>query len=195
MDEDIKKLAARIFAEEGNRGFGNVELASDRALAQFSLAGQDGAQNLVDKAFHALEDSDRDRARRYLRTAARLPFDDREDSHPLAWTAHMELFNLISDTVEDAEEGDSRWLDVAIELLQDSEEPAHTELRDVLRIIDQDYRLDRRESRALRAAIAEVPARPALPDQRPSETELSESALAVIDLCRAYHQAMEHSAG
>lgn len=195
MDKDIQGLSERILAEYANRGLGDVELASDRALHRYSRAGQDGAQNLVDKAFDALDSGDRDRARRYLATASRLPYDDRERSHPLAWTVHMELFNLVSDTVEDADERDTRWLDVAIDLLAHSDETARTELRDVLKTIDHDYRLGKAESRTLRAAIGRVPEQPSLPDQRLSESALAESALVVIELCRAYHEAVEHGIG
>lgn len=193
MDTDIEGLAERILAEYANRGLGDVELASDRALQRYSRAGQDGAQNLVDKVFGALENGDRDRARRYLGIASRLPFDDREGSHPLAWTVHMELFVVITDAVESAEEHDRDWLEAAIALLDSTDGPARVELRHVLATIDHDYHLDKADRRDLRAAIAGLREQPSLADQELSEDELAESALAVIDLCRAYHQAMEHS--
>lgn len=191
----MSDLVERVLAEEGNRGLGNVQLTSDRALERYSRAGHDGEQNLVDKAVDALENGDRHRARRYLGTASRLPFDHREGSHPLAWIVHMMLFNLVSDTVEAADAGDSRWLDVALDLLGERDETGRSEMRDVLATIDHDYQLVRQESRALRAAIAQVPEQPSLPDQTLDDTALAESALTILELCRDYGSAVPPDAG
>lgn len=188
-------MAEEILAQERNRGFGDVELASGRALERFSRAGHDGAQNLVDKALRALEDGDREPALRYLRTGARLPFDDREQAHPLAWICHMELFNLVSDMVEGFDQGDFRWLDAAIEVLDGAEEGARTELRAVLATIDRDYQLSRRESKAVQVAIAPVAEHPALPDQQLDEATLVDHALQVLEACHAYASAVQRSTG
>lgn len=194
MRDEWSDLVEQIRAEEGNRGLGAVHLASGRALERYSRAGHEGAQNLVDKAMDALAAGDRDRARRYLGTASRLPFDEREQSHPLAWVVHLELFNLVSDTMEDADEHDSRWLTAAIDLLAETEEAGRSELRHVLASIDHDYGLGRKQSRALRDAIADVPERPALPDERLDSEELVASALLLLDLCLAYGARMERGA-
>lgn len=195
MDADARGLARKILAEEGNRGLGGVELVSGRTLEPFSRAGQDGAHNLVDKALAALADGDQDRARRYLRTGARLPNDDREEGHPLPWIVHMELFNLVTDALEAAEEGDMRWLDAALEVLEHADQTESTELRDVLATLATDHELSPVEHRGLQAAIAAMPERPILADRQVEETELVEGTLALLQLCHTYDAALASRGG
>ena len=58
---------------------------------------------------------DRDRARAFVDRAARLPYDEHEQAAPVAIAVHMELFCLVTDTLEQAEADDSRWLDAAVD--------------------------------------------------------------------------------
>src|SRR5699024_5371200 len=100
----------------------------------------------------------------------------------------------VSDTVEDADEHDSRWLAAAIDLLTETEETGRSELRHVLTTIDHDYGLGEKESRALQAVIADVPKHPALPDQRLDADDLVATALVLLDLCLAYGARMARDA-
>ncbi|WP_147916627.1 hypothetical protein [Ruania zhangjianzhongii] len=191
METDADRLAERIIAAESDRGLGAVQLLSGRALEPFSTAGHEGAQNLVNKALAALETGDADRARRYLRTAARLPFDEREQSHPLAWIAHMELFNEISDLVEELDERDSSWLDLATTVLADADEDGRAELRAVLVTIEHDYRMRKQENRALRTVIAGLPEQAPLHERHVDEPELVAGALSILQATLAYGRAAE----
>lgn len=187
----MDRLVEQIMAAESDRGFGAVTLTSGRTLQPFSDAGHEGAQNLVDKALAALETDDIDRARRYLRSAARLPFDEREQSHPLAWIAHMELFNEISDLVAELDARDSRWLDLAATTFEDAGDDGRAELRAVLVTIEQDYGANKHEARALRRVIAGLPAQAPLHERHVDEPELIAGALAILQTMLAYSRAAE----
>jgi len=148
MDQDVLRSLDDYFAGRADRPFGDVESASGRVLQPFSIAGQQGAANLLGKARRALNDGDRDRARAFVDRAARLPYDEHEQAAPVAIAVHMELFCLVTDTLEQAEADESRWLDAAVDVLAIADEPARCDMRDVLAAIDQDYSLNTPDARA-----------------------------------------------
>lgn len=178
-------------AEQVNRGFGDVEFASGRSLQRFSAAGMAAADNLLAKAQRAIRDADRERAARYIARAVDLPFDDHEEAHPAAWQAHMALFTVVTDEVDEAAADDHRWLDAAIQVLGSAGDWARLDLRDVLSSIDHDYQLEGRERRRLRQAIADVPASSELIDLALPPEQLAAALLEVVEACVAYEEALD----
>lgn len=182
-------------AKQADQPFGNVELISGQTLQPFSFAGQEAARNLLDKARRALDEGDPDRAEKFVRRAARLPFDAHEQAAPAAWAAHMELFRLITDTLEASSSDDPRWLDAVVEVLAVSDESARYVIRDVLTAIDQDYHLESTERSRIRAEVAPIPDRAALRDLDLDATALGEHVLSILIACRDYQAALEASYG
>ncbi|HJQ07007.1 MAG TPA: hypothetical protein VJ872_16280 [Nocardioides sp.] len=185
-DDDVEDRIERLMAERARAPFGDTVLAAGRTLQPFSRASHQIASNLLGKAVRAVQGGDREKARRYVERAARLPFDGHEEELPLAGEAHMMLFNLITDELEESDAGDSAWLHAAVEVLVSSDEAVRCEVRDVLTIVEKEYELTRPERLTLRAAIADVPARPELRELAVDGDELVEIALSLIDGCLAY---------
>jgi hypothetical protein len=185
MDKDVLESLARYFAEHADRPFGDVESISGRTLQPFSIAGQEAARNLLDKAGRALDDGDLDRARGFVDRAVRLPFDKHEQGAPVAIAVHMELFCLVTDELERSEVDDPRWLDAALDVLA-TDESSQCEMRDVLAAIDQDYTLRPRDRAQLRSAVASIPDRPELRDQDLGPSELGDQVMSVLATCRKY---------
>lgn len=124
-----------------DRPFGDLQARSGRTLQAFSFAGQQAAENLLVKAGRALDAHDVDRARSLVDRAVRLPFDEHEGAAPATLAVHLDLFCVITDAAEQADQDDVRWLDAALEVLNTAEQPAVFDLRDVLAAIDHDYTL------------------------------------------------------
>ncbi len=190
VDEDVLGSLAHYFADRADHPFGDVELLSGQTLQPFSIAGQEAASNLLNKARRALNDGDLERAREFVDRAVQLPYDKHEEAAPVAIAAHMDLFCLVIDTLESAETHDSRWLDCVLKVLATSDESTRCVMRDVLSAIDQDYSLNSGEHAALRAAVAAIPNRPELRDLHLSTTELGDQIMSILALCREYQAAL-----
>jgi hypothetical protein len=191
MARDVRERFAELMAARADTPFGDVESVSDRTLQPFSIAGHRSARNLLAKSLRALGAGDDQRARMLAERAARLPYDRHEETYPAASEAVMALFNLVTDELEGAPEGYTRWLDAAVEVLGSADEVGRCTLREVLVAVDQDFDLTRQERATLRAAIAPVPARPDLQDLRPESSELAEIVLSVLDACLRYVNALD----
>jgi hypothetical protein len=76
---------------------------------------------------------------------------------PAALAVHMDLFGLVTDTLEQSAEDDPRWLEAAVDVLRHAEDAAAYDLRDVLVTIEHDYALSPPECNAIRAAVASIP--------------------------------------
>lgn len=116
----------------------------------------EACENLVKKA-RRVWISDRARADRYLELAGRFPYNEPEQAYPLLWACHLELFNEISDTVENSAEHDETWLDAALVLLDHPDEIVRVEVAEVLRNVKQDYRLPKREKKRIAETCAGHP--------------------------------------
>jgi hypothetical protein len=180
----------RYFADRADAPFGDLELVSGRTLQAFSIAGQRAASNLLVKAIRALDNDEPERARAYVDRAVRLPYDRHEQSHPVAWEAHMALFCLVTDALEDSSETDSQWLDAAIAVQAGADEAGRCAMRDVLEAIDHDYHLSRSERASLRSAAAAVPDRPELRDLDLPPSELADCVESVLAVYRDYASAL-----
>lgn len=191
MDQDVLRSLEDYLADRADRPFGDVESVSGRVMQPFSIAGQQGAANLLGKARRALNDGDPDRARAFVDRAVRLPYDEHEQAAPVAIAAHMELFCLVTDTLEQAEVDDARWLDAAVHVLAIADEPARCDMRDVLASIDQDYSLSSPERSRIHSAVAPIPDRAELRDLDLSPTELGDQVVSVLAACRDYRAALK----
>ena len=158
-------------------------------MQPFSEATQEAAGNLLDKADRALEAGDLERARHFARRAARLPFDRREEMHPAAWVAELDLYLLVTDALEDSE-GDA-WLGAAVEVMNAADDLGRRAVRDLLVVIDREYELGRGERATLRAAVAGIPAGPPLHEPALPEDELVTALLSLLPLPRAYLRALD----
>ena len=179
MDEnDLFDRFRRHMEQEANRGLGDIPLRATAALAPFSRAEMDAAKNLLDKALRALDDGDEARARRFVDRAVALPYDEHEQVHPAAMTAHQQLFVAVTDAIED---GADEWLDAVIDTFASAPEEARYCLRDVLTSVLQDYELTDGDQRRLRRLIREVPERAELPDLDLPPEQLATAVLDVLE--------------
>jgi hypothetical protein len=71
----------------------------------------------------------------------------------------MMLFTAVTDTLERSREGDSRWLDAAVEAVSSSDGWGRSEMRHTLLVVRQDYIIEPNESRTVEVAVAQVPER------------------------------------
>jgi hypothetical protein len=191
MDEDSIRRSLREYLDErSNRPFGDVEAHSGRVLQPFSFARQRAAENLLIKAKRALDENDTDRARRFVDRAVRLPFDEHEKAAPVALAVHMDLFCVVTDTLEQSAEDDPRWLEAAVAVLRDAEQAAAYELRGVLVTIEHDYALSPPEHKTLRAAVASIPPRAELRDLELPAAELGDHVMSILHARRDYDTAV-----
>jgi hypothetical protein len=127
----------------------------------FSQAGQEAAENLLNKAVRRLEQDDQVGARRFVDRALALPYDDFEDTQPCLWVAHMLLFTANADELEASPEGDTGWLDRAVTAMEAAGPVAAEEVRFCLRVfLDSVYSLSPSEQRRVRQLTSGVPVDP-----------------------------------
>ncbi|HQD96730.1 MAG TPA: hypothetical protein PLO15_04865 [Propionicimonas sp.] len=187
MEEEVDALLRH---SRSIRSFVTADGLRRRREDNPSSAYQEAAENLLLKAWRELVD-DPGRAVSYVERALRLPFDPNEDSAPAAYAAHMLLFNLVVDALEDSEEGEEEWLAAAIQVLNSADPRARSELRDVLEVVAQDYHITSSERRKLAAAVKSAPPRQSLFDLQLPPDELCDHIVAVLHACEAYETALD----
>ena len=144
---------AKAFAVDTTGALGRTTFSATRDLAPFSEGAAAAADNLVSKALDALKNDDRDRADRLLVRAARLPYDEHEEGFPGLDALSLGLFCLVTDECEASEPDDDGWLRAAFTALPELDDVGSRALLNVLRVVDQDYRLPVRESARIRRAV------------------------------------------
>lgn len=171
-----------------------LDALSRRQRQASSFALMEGAENLLVKAMRRWRD-DQPRALGYVDVALRLPFDDHERTVPAASVASFLLFSMVTDELEDCPEGDTLWLDAALQVLDHAEPTARFHMRDVLAAIDQDYVVSDQEHRRLRAAVKRIPPRPPLRDLTDlGLKQLRAEVASIVDSCVDYQEALEQLA-
>jgi hypothetical protein len=168
-----------------------LRLESNLVLAEVSQGQQIAATNLLEKAAVALHRGDRDTARAMVRRAQALGHDEHEDVDVCSWSAHMTLFNLVTDVLEDSDE-EWAWLDATATVLPAVPESGREELIDVLVIISQEYQLDHIASTRLRPLIRDALRRPSISDGRVLDVE---EVLGVLATIAAYEDAVDEIEG
>ena len=183
---------ADLLSMDADQALDGVRHASGRAMSAVSLGLHAAAENLLIKALRAAQSGDLERAEVYVTRAVQLDFDDHEQVHPARQQAQMLLFSSVTDALEGCEIGDHRWLDAALTVLPDCGEHARTELLGVLADVDQDWEVEHRESRRIKAALAGRTPAPDLEDTRSvPEVEQVRIILQVLDAVSAYRDALE----
>ena len=177
-ENDIYDSFQELLKQEANRGLGDIPLRSTAALAPISQAQMDAATNLLHKALRALDDGDEDRARRFVERAVALPYDEHERMHPAAMMAQQQLFSAVTDALDN---GGDEWLDAVIGTFASAPEQGRFTLRDVLKLVVQDYQLTDPEERPLRRITQDVPERTELPDLELPPEQLAPAVLEVLE--------------
>jgi hypothetical protein len=163
---------------------------SNLVLAEVSQGQQMAATNLLEKAAVALHRGDRDTAQALVRRAQALGHDEHEDVDVCSWSAHMTLFTLVADVMEDSDE-EWAWLGAAATVLPAVPEAGRLELIDVLVTISKEY-LDHLASTRLRPLIRDAPRRPSISDGRVLDVE---EVLGVLATIAAYEDAVDEIEG
>ena len=160
------------------------------SLAPISHGLRKGAENLLVKAMRAMRAEDLARAAALVQRAVGLPFDEHEESAPVALAAESLLFGAVTDALEECDEGDGAWLEPALALLDRQDEVAWVDLGHALADIAQDYDISARERQRILAAIGGRATGPELVDETDlSEAQLRERVLSILRLCLAYDEA------
>lgn len=190
MNDELTKGLGSYVRPPWDRPFGDVEADSRRRRQVTSEAYADGADNLLTKARRVWRD-DRPRALAYVDRAVALPFDDYERAWPAAKAAEFGLYNLLVDEFEASAEEDDLWLEAALAVLNTLDTSARFDLRDVLNVIDKDYKITDRERLMLRAAVAPIPDRARLLNLDLTPAEVSSYVIAILDACVAYEDELD----
>lgn len=186
MPDELDFLGSRLRGIQAfTRGDAVEQLCQGPLKPQWQIAG-----NLLAKARRVLLE-DRPRAIAYVERAVRLPVDDAEEAAPAALEAHMLLFSLVTDTLENSEPDDESWLVAAAAVFDLADERSRFEMSDVLLSIENDYQIEARERRRLRHMVATVAVRPELRDLDLSDDELRDHIMAILDACDLYEDAFE----
>ena len=159
---------------------------SNLVLAEVSQGQQLAATNLLEKASVALHRGDRDTARALVLRAQALGHDEHEDVDVCSWGAHMTLFNLVTDVMDDHDD-EWAWLDAAATVLPTVPEAGRQELIDVLVTISKEY-LDHTAATRLRPLIRDAQRRPSISDGRALDVE---EVLGVLAAIAAYEDAVD----
>ncbi|MEP7161372.1 MAG: hypothetical protein ABI746_09740 [Dermatophilaceae bacterium] len=140
--------------------FGEARDAAQDGRAQ-SFASFDAATIRFVKAVEALVGGDADDADRWIRRAARMPYDDYERIHPGLAAATMGLFDLVHQAMEASGPTEPAWLRAA-ERVVAGEADGTPHLLRTLQDVEEDFRLGRTETRLLRALLRDEQAAPSL---------------------------------
>ena len=190
-EDDIYERFRRHMEEEAaNRGLGDIPMRATAALAPFSRAQQDAAENLLDKALRALDEGDEARARRFVERAVALPWDEHEQVHPAAMMVHQRLFEAVTDALE---EGGDEWLHALVDTFASAPEEARYCVRDVVASVLQDYDLSGSDQRRLRRLISDIPERAELPDLDLPPYQMASAVVDVLEGVIQYIDAYEET--
>ena len=113
-------------------------------------AVSNAADNLLVKATRAIASGDRSRAERYVDRALELPWDQMAEAEAAPQAAHMALYRMVTGAIQRSDEGDQSWLDAAEARIPRCGVHAREDLLEVLRVVANDYQVDRDEVRRIR---------------------------------------------
>jgi hypothetical protein len=121
---------------------------------------QTGAENLLTKAMVSLESGDTDRAEKLIGRVAAMPYDEREEESPGVAAALMLVYNLVAQEFEDAQMGDTRWLEAALEIHAAADGAGKSHLASTINgfvLQDGIYTLNRDAKRRIREVVGDAP--------------------------------------
>lgn len=189
-EEPVASLVNDFFRTRAEHPFGDLEYVSGRTRAPFSRALLAAADNLLAKADRALTNGDPDRGRHFINRAAALDYDEHERTAPAAFAATMMLTTAVTDALERSREGDSRWLDAAVETMSSTDGWGQSEMRHTLLAIRQDYIIEPGERDTIGIAVTQVPERIELRDGTLQPTELAMAVTSVLQTLQSYRAAL-----
>ena len=174
------------------RGFAAFSTASpyDQLADRLRKPHWEMAENVLRKARAVLAENP-EKASAYVDAALRLPFDEEDQQEPAALQAHLMLFGLLTDAIEESDQDDSAWLDAATEVMEASEPAGRAELRSVLEAIEMDFTLPAAELRRLRRVIATAERAPTLYGENFPAESLKERIMTVLQICERYDDALD----
>ena len=120
-----------------------------------------------------------------------MAYDEHGQTAPAAYAASMLLFTAVRDTLERSPEGDSSWLDAAVEALSSNDGWGQSEMRHTLLVVRQDYVIEPSESRTIGDAAAAVPARIELRDANMVPNEIAAAVTSVLKILQIYRAALK----
>jgi len=128
--------------------------AGDRSMARLT-----GAENLLAKAMVALAAGDGDRAEKLIRRTAEMAYDEHEEDWPGISGASLLVHDLVVDEFEASEFGDSRWLEVALDVHGRADGPARAELASTIHgfAAPDDPDVSRAERRRIQQEVGNAP--------------------------------------
>lgn len=144
------------------------------------------AETLLDHATAALHAGDVASARKLVERTKALGHDEHEDAEVCSMAAHMRLFTLVSDALE--QEDPMVWLEAAGTVLQACDGAGRTALLGVLQVIDGDARLEPSERAALRRLTRGAERRDSVFEGRVLEVD---DVLQVLAATAAYDDAVD----
>ncbi len=139
--------------------FGQARDAAEDGRAQ-SFASFDAATIRFVRAVEALVGDDTDGADRWIRRAARMPYDD-ERIHPGLAAATMGLFDLVHRAMEASGPTEPAWLRAAERVVADEADGTPHLLR-TLQDVAEDFPLERTDARLLGALLSDEQPAPSL---------------------------------
>lgn len=163
-----------------------LKTASNLVGAEVSQGQNMAVDNLLEKAGRALDRGDVEQARRYVRRAKDLGHDEHEDVDACSLGAHMLLFTLVSDVVEEC--AAPVWLEAAEAVLPSLSAWARAELLGVLLVMAAESAPDPTERRLLRRLTAGATAPPSVWDGASYDVE---QVLELLAATAAYDASVE----
>lgn len=138
-------------AQLSDRGLGSLQVQSNISQSAHHLAMAQATRNLLIKARRDLASGQIERADSYIVRALRLPHHDESEAPAGVQEAHMMLFTIVADALDESDQDASPWLDTVEAILPQCGETAREGLRWILRTLDHDYRLQPSERRRIRS--------------------------------------------
>jgi hypothetical protein len=145
-----------------------------------SAALLEAAGNLLTKAATRLAGGDETAARKLAERALHLPFDDFEEVHPASWWLELEMSSRLTEEVELAAEGDSRWLVRVETLLGELSGTAASVVRGGLHDVLSEFPLPRDEESRVHRLIDDEPFGREPLSEVEDAAKLTEATLAVL---------------
>jgi hypothetical protein len=118
------------------------------------------AENLLAKAARSTAAGQLDRAEHFIRRAAQMPYDEREEGSAGIRGGSLLIYCLVNGRYEESAENDSRWLEVALDAHARLGGPGKAELASVIHgfvIQDLFFNLTTSERRRIQDAVGDAP--------------------------------------
>lgn len=140
--------------------FGAIARSAGRALNDRSLAAITGAENLLAKAARSTTAGQLDRAEQFIRRAAQMPYDEREEGSAGIRGGSLLIYSIVHRSYEQSGEDDAGWLEVALDVHARLSGPGKAEVASVIHgfvIQDLFFNLTPGERHRINQAVGDAP--------------------------------------